>query len=129
MSIRRFGRGYGIVISCNWARHNPNAKDCEEKSQTANLDTKANRAWAAKSGWGRGIRKGRKSYDLCPKHMKLERELHAKEQKEREAEKVRRDELKKAKFAGEPSPKKSRGSKSKRPTVSPSAAPAPAPAI
>jgi len=113
MSIRRFGRGYGIVISCNWHKHNPNAKDCPEKISTANLDVKANRSHAAKQGWGRGLCRGRKSYDLCPKHMDFERANLKKQDAEREARRMKRDEDRRAekaakKAAAAAAPKKSR---------------------
>ncbi len=123
MSITRLPRELGIIIRCNGT----DTASCSEKYQTANVRARANRKAAAGAGWGRGLRKGRKRRDHCPKHMEIERELFAKEQAECEAEKKRRDELKKAKFAAAPLPKKPRkSSASSSPTSSPSEASAPA---
>lgn len=70
MSARKLPREWGMVIRCDhWDRK----FRCPEQVQTAVILAGANRAHAAKLGWGRGLRKGHKRMDLCPKHMAEER--------------------------------------------------------
>lgn len=102
----------GIWLLCDGT----DTEDCPEKLFTANVYAKTNRAHWAKTGWGRGLRKatktgGGKLRDLCPKHMKIERELFATQQADQVAEKKRRAELKKAKVSATPLPKKVRKKK------------------
>lgn len=132
MSITRLPRELGIIIRCNGTQiddHPENHKRCPEKFQTANVYAGVNRTVAATQGWGRGLRKGRKRNDHCPKCMPIERELFAKQKADREVEKKRRDELKKAKLSAAPLPKKPRKSRAtSSPTTTPSVDSAPAPA-
>lgn len=136
MSITKLPRELGIIIRCNGtqaANHPESHKACPNgmKYQVSIVRVDYTRAAAAKIGWGRGLRKGMKRNDHCPDCMPIERELFAKAKADREAEKLRRDELKKAKFAAptEPKPKKPRRSRatSNSPAAcSPSADSAPA---
>lgn len=135
MSVRWLPRELGMVITCNGTTLSTDVTNCRcgpdkqpAQYQTANIMAGNTRAWMKKEGWGRGLRKGRKRCDLCPTHLKLEQELFAKEQADREAEKKRRDELKKAKFSAAPSPKKPRKRKGSASSSSPSAECAPVPA-
>ncbi len=127
MSITRLPRELGLIVRCNGAGSEPCA--WQEKFQTGNVMATRTRAWLKKEkGWGRGLLKGRKRLDLCPACMPHEQKALAKQQADWEAEKVRRDELRKAKFAAKP--KKPRAKKAASPAVigSPSEASAPAPA-
>ncbi len=100
MSMRSLGRANGIVMSCDQAKHNPNAAACSARSQTANTRRCVNREWAKSKGWGRGLCKGRKTYDLCPAHLKLEIEALKTERKDREIRKAALDEARKSKMQG-----------------------------
>lgn len=55
--IRRVGRGYGIVVSCN---------RCGATRQTANLRVDVNRDAAKCEGWGRGSDPGCRSREARP---------------------------------------------------------------
>lgn len=106
MSARRIGRGYGIVIRCNY-------DGCDARYQTANIVIGANRAAAAKVGWIRGG-KGRKHWDVCPTHTPEERALVKREAEERELRKRQRDERRKARMQPKP-PKQPKARRTKEP--------------
>lgn len=121
MSIDKLSRERGVTVKCDGT----DETDCPERIYTANVFAKVNRAWATKQGWGRGLRKGRKRRDQCPKHLAIERQLFATQKADWEAEKQRRAELRKAKWAAAAAAKATATSS---PTTSPSADSAPAPA-
>lgn len=130
MSIKKLPRELGIILRCNGTN-----KTCSLQLQTAQVQAKGIRTYAKSISWGRGLRKGHKRKDLCPDCLQLEKELHAKQQAEWEAEKARRDEMRKAKLKpkasktfAEAAPKARNRKPLSEATPSPSAASAPAPA-
>jgi hypothetical protein len=125
VSIRRLGRGYGIVVSCN---------RCGTTKQTANLRVDVNRDAAKRDGWGRGsdpgcrsrearpatprlrlsdgrIQRARtarperigrpstKAHDLCPKCLKLDRDAAKARKATRAAQIAARDAIRKLPMA------------------------------
>lgn len=90
MSVRRFGRGYGIGICCDGF----GIEDCTNTVSTANIVTKVNRQHAAGLGWGRGLdpgsrrvdgtgRPSTRRHDVCPIHLAMEVEAKAKRTQKR----------------------------------------------
>lgn len=47
MSARFIGRGYGVIVTCNY-------DGCTEQFRSANVVKKHNRSAAAREGWTRG---------------------------------------------------------------------------
>ena len=107
----------GLWIICNGTDGH---RGCPTKERrfTANIMAGVNRAYLAKEGWGRGLRKDHKRADLCPGCLKIEAKLLEQDKAKAEERKRERDEVKKARLAAEPRKRKS----------SPSAASAPVPA-
>lgn len=94
MSVKRLPREMGMWLCCDGT----DDEGCKERTFSAPILASNNREWFKKNGgWGRGLRKGYKRRDLCPKCMVIERELFAKEQasteawKKQRAERVRED--------------------------------------
>lgn len=103
MSVKWLPRGLGIKLRCS----------CGETLQTGQIIAKGIRVYAKTIGWGRGLQKGRKRLDLCPTCMPMERAAFDAGKAAWEAEKTRRDEVKKAKASAVPMPKKPRKPKGK----------------
>lgn len=100
MSVKWLRRGWGIKLTCC----------CGGVLQTAQVQAAGIRVYAKTIGWGRGLLKGRKRFDLCPTCMPIERAAFAAKGVAWEAEKLRRDEVKKAKLSATPKkPRKPRG--------------------
>ena len=95
MSIKFLPRELGVIISCN----GNDDEECTERLQTANILAGANRGRAKKLGWGRGLRKGKKRHDLCPKHLADEKAAAAKNKAAAAARRAKRDKARKAKAA------------------------------
>lgn len=130
MSIRKLPRELGVVLRCDGTQttnHPESHKACPTgmKYQVSIVRVDYTRAAAKSLGWGRGLRKGMKRNDHCPSCMVIERELFAKANADREAEKLRRDELRKAKFAAPAQPKKPRKRKATSEAAPPPMTPAP----
>jgi hypothetical protein len=146
VSARALPREMGLVINCNGTTD----KGCphKEKFMTALIVVGNTRGWLKTQGWGRGLRKGHKRRDLCPKCMPVETKLHKEAKAAWQAEIKRREEKRKADKAARDAkraaealaPKKPRRKKGDAaasspqaaceeylPTPSPSAVSAPAP--
>jgi len=106
MSARRLPREMGTWIYCNGT--DDDGCPTKEKRFTANVVFKYNREFAAKDGWGRGLRTNQKRRDLCPSCLAKEKELFAEQEAKAKARKAAREEKLKAIATGTPLPKKPR---------------------
>lgn len=84
MSARRIGRGWGVVIVCDY-------EGCTCRYQSACIIVKYNRAAAAVDGWIRGLFRGSGVRDVCPEHAPIEREKRTAFDKERRERKAARN--------------------------------------